>query len=94
MFGATRQPRVNLLLLNVITLDQADLENVTKRGLEITGFNVKCECDPLQEIAFQGKVYALALLDIMVENIDGFELHGRLPRIEVRMKGVLLSPCV
>ena len=82
-----------MALANILIVDdEADVKNVIKRGLEITGFNVKSECDPLEALAnFRAEVYAIALLDVRMPNMDGFELYEKMSHIDGRMKVCFLT---
>lgn len=76
----------------LIVDDEADLKNVLKRGLEMTGFQVSTECDPLEALAnFKGGEYGLIISDIRMPKMDGFELVDKLSKIDPGVKVCFLT---
>lgn len=76
----------------LIVDDESDVKSVMKRGLEISGFEVTAECDPLQALAnFKVATYNLALLDIRMPNMDGFDLFDKLSKMEGNLKVCFLT---
>lgn len=55
--------------------DDADIREVTSRGLERSGFNVECETDGRQAlIRFRQGNFDLVLLDLMLPTLGGVEI--------------------
>jgi len=63
--------------------DEADITAVMRRGLEKEGFGVDTFNDPLEALSdFKPGVYDLALLDIRMDKMNGFELFRALQKID------------
>jgi two-component system C4-dicarboxylate transport response regulator DctD len=76
----------------LIVDDEADLKGVIRKGLEISGFDVNSECDPTEALAhFQAGKYDMAILDVKMPNIDGFELYERLKQADRSLKVCFLT---
>jgi DNA-binding response OmpR family regulator len=76
----------------LIVDDEADLKGMIMKGLEISGFNVSSECDPVEALAnFQAGKYDMAILDIRMPNIDGFDLYERLRQTDRSLKVCFLT---
>ena len=68
----TRTSRPRILLVD----DDADIVRAFKLGLELRGFSVDSYTDPMQALdSVEPGSYDLALLDIQMPGIDGFELY-------------------
>ncbi len=67
----------------LIVDDEKDLVKSLKTGLERFGFNVDAYDDPLIALAnFKSTKYDIAVLDIRMPNLNGFELYKELRKID------------
>jgi CheY-like chemotaxis protein len=68
--------------------DEPDIAAVMKLGLEKAGFEVEAISDPLKAIEFYQKAaqFDLALIDIRMAPINGFELYRRLIKIDKKLR--------
>jgi two-component system catabolic regulation response regulator CreB/two-component system response regulator ChvI len=68
--------------------DEPDIAMVMKLGLEIEGFVVEAITDPLKAFEFFKKdgAFDLALLDIKMSPINGFELYRRLLKVDNKLR--------
>lgn len=68
--------------------DEPDIAMVMKLGLEKEGFVVEAITDPLKALEFFKKdgEFDLALLDIKMSPINGFELYRRLLTIDNKLR--------
>jgi CheY-like chemotaxis protein len=73
--------------------DESDITLTLKAGLETVGlFDVDAFSDP--EVAlksFKPDFYALALIDIMMPKMDGFQLYESLKKIDPDVKACFLT---
>lgn len=59
--------------------DEADVISLFKMILEMNGFEVDSYTDPLEALSnFKANSYDLALLDIRMPNLNGFELYKKI----------------
>ena len=72
----------------LIVDDEPDIAAVMKLGLEKAGFDVEAITDPLRAIDFCKKAgqFDLALIDIRMTPINGFELYRQLLKIDKKLK--------
>jgi DNA-binding response OmpR family regulator len=84
----TRTSRYRILLVD----DDPDITRVFKIGLEQKGFAVDAFTDPLgvSKTVKEG-AYDLAVIDIQMPDIDGFELYRLLRARDKRLKVVFLT---
>jgi two-component system, OmpR family, response regulator ChvI len=83
---ASSSPRI------LIVDDEADITSVMKRGLENAGFEVDVENNPLTALQnFKAGKYSLALLDIRMPQMEGFDLYERLSQLDSKMKVCFLT---
>jgi DNA-binding response OmpR family regulator len=68
--------------------DELDIANLMKLGLEKHGFEVEAFSEPLKALEYYKKEgqYDLALLDVRMTPINGFELYRRLLEIDKKLK--------
>jgi CheY-like chemotaxis protein len=73
--------------------DEPDITLTLKAGLETFGlFGVDAFSDPEHALnRFKPNFYALALIDIMMPKMDGFELYERLKKIDPAIKVCFLT---
>ena len=72
--------------------NERDITITLKAGLEDGGFNVDTFTDPsLAWKSFKPNFYDLVLIDIVMPNMDGFELYERLKKIDFDMKACFLT---
>jgi DNA-binding NtrC family response regulator len=84
-------PLARLLIID----DEADIVTVMKKGLELAGFSVAAESDPIEAFKnFQRDAYDLVLLDVRMPDVDGIELYGRLREIDSNFKVCFISTFV
>lgn len=76
-------PPFRLLIVD----DEADITQVLKMGMEAHGFQADPFTNPQVALAkFKPAVYDMALLDIRMNGLTGFELFERLHAIDPKMK--------
>ena len=79
----TTDKRYRILLVD----DEPDIAAVMKLGLEKEGFEVDAFTEPLKALEhFKKGFYDLALIDIRMPQINGFELYRRTLEIDSEMK--------
>lgn len=79
----TTDKRYRILLVD----DEPDIATVMKLGLEKEGFEVDAFTEPLKALEhFKKGFYDLALIDIRMPQINGFELYRRTLEIDSKMK--------
>lgn len=68
--------------------DERDIANLTKLGLEKYGFEVEAFTEPLKALESYKKEgqFDLALLDVRMTPINGFELYRRLQDIDKKLR--------
>jgi CheY-like chemotaxis protein len=72
--------------------DEPDAAVTLRIGLEGGGFDVDTFTDPLLALkSFKPNYYDPVLIDIVMPKIDGFELHGRLMKIDPDIKACFLT---
>ena len=72
--------------------NERDITIALQVGLEDGGFDVDTFTDPLLALKrFKPNFYDLVLIDIVMPNMDGFELYGRLKTIDPDMKACFLT---
>lgn len=80
--------RFRILLVD----DEPDITSVTKRGLQINGFEVDGFTDPAEALSnFKTGVYDLLLLDVKMPKINGFELYRHISKIDNKIKVCFMS---
>lgn len=76
-------PPFRLLIVD----DEADITQVLKIGMEAHGFHADPFTNPQAALAkFKAGTYDMALLDIRMNGLTGFELFERLHTIDPKMK--------
>lgn len=72
----------------MIVDDEPDIATIMKLGLEKEGFLAEAFTDPLKALEYYQKegLFDLALLDIRMTPINGFELYRRLLKIDNKLK--------
>jgi DNA-binding response OmpR family regulator len=74
----TNKPR-RILIVD----DEPDIISVFKLVLEMNGFEVDTYNDPLSALAnFKQNAYGLAILDIRMPHINGFELYNKIRTVD------------
>jgi two-component system catabolic regulation response regulator CreB/two-component system response regulator ChvI len=80
--------RARLLIVD----DEVDITTVMKRSLEMAGFYVAVESDPIEAFKnFRPDMYDLVLLDIRMPDIDGIELYRKMREIDKKFKVCFIS---
>lgn len=78
-----RPPKGRILLVD----DERDINTVVKKGLERVGFKVRTFNNPLDALSkFEAGSYDVALLDIRMPSMNGFELYKKLREIDSKIK--------
>jgi two-component system, OmpR family, response regulator ChvI len=76
-----------LLKNRILIVDEPDIAQVLKMGLEKNGFAVDTYNDPLDVVSnFKANSYDLLLLDIKMPKMNGFELYSKLHQIDENVK--------
>ena len=76
----------------MIVDDESDVGDVLAKGLRLSGFEVDIICNPLDALHnFKAGKYGLAILDIKMPEMDGFDLFERLSRVDNRLKVCFLT---
>ena len=71
----------------LIVDDDSDLTSMFKMVLEMNGFEVDVYNDPLLTLRdFKANSFGMALLDVRMPQMNGFELYKKLQEIDSRMK--------
>ncbi|HZA62868.1 MAG TPA: response regulator [Nitrososphaeraceae archaeon] len=72
--------------------NEKDITITLKVGLEDGGFNVDTFNDPSLALkSFKPNFYDLVLIDIVMPDLDGFDLYERLKKIDPDMKACFLT---
>ena len=72
--------------------DEHDLSEVFNMVLEDGGYEVDCFTDPVLALKnFKAGLYDLVILDIKMPEMDGFELHRQLKKIDNAVKICFLT---
>jgi CheY-like chemotaxis protein len=72
--------------------DEDEVMQVTRKGLEMAGFEVHAKCNPLDALAgFKAGAHYMVLLDVKMRQMDDFELYEKLSRIDDRVKVCFLT---
>ena len=72
--------------------DDPDTLFIFKRGLEVNGFEVDGYDSPQEAIKFfKPNVYDLAILDVRIQDINGFTLYGQMKKIDPAITASFLS---
>ena len=67
----------------LIVDDEVDITSVLKVGLKRRGFDVDVYNDPLVALStFESNVYRVAVLDIRMPKMNGFELYRQLTNVD------------
>lgn len=78
-----RPPKGRILVVD----DERDINTVVKKGLERVGFKVRAFNNPLDALSiFEAGSYDVALLDIRMPSMNGFELYKKLREIDSKIK--------
>ena len=76
----------------MVVNDEADIIFTLQAGLEDGGFDVDTFTDPVLALStFKAGLYDLALIDIMMQTMDGFVLYERLKTIDPGVKVCFLT---
>ena len=76
----------------LIVDDEKDIGRTLQLILEKYGFDVDCFTDPALALEkFEPNLYHLIILDIRMEEINGFELYDRLKSIDSNIKTIFIS---
>jgi DNA-binding NtrC family response regulator len=79
----------------LIVDDDADITLTFRAGLEKNGFVVSVFNDPLKALSkFTAGMYDLALLDIRMPNMNGFELYREIEKIDNNLKVCFITAFV
>ena len=78
-----KPPKGRILLVD----DERDINTVVKKGLERVGYKVRAFNNPLDALSkFEAGSYDVALLDIRMPSMNGFELYKKLREIDSKIK--------
>ena len=67
--------------------DEEDILKVIQKGLELEGFNVDANKDPLDVLKkYVPGMYDLLLVDIRMPGLSGFELYRKIREIDSKVK--------
>jgi DNA-binding response OmpR family regulator len=78
-----KPPKGRILLVD----DERDISTVVKKGLERVGFKVRAFDNPLNVLSkFEAGSYDVALLDIRMPSMNGFELYKKLRERDSKIK--------
>ena len=78
-----KPPKGRILLVD----DERDINAVVKKGLERVGFKVRAFNNPLDALSnFEASSYDVALLDIRMPSMNGFELYKKLRERDSKIK--------
>lgn len=88
--SSTMRPSESYLVMLVD--DDRDITEVLKLGLEGLGFSVDTYNDPLIALSeFKSEKYDIALLDIRMPKVTGFEIYRKLKAIDPKLKFCFLT---
>jgi DNA-binding response OmpR family regulator len=77
----------------LIVDDDSDILHVLKRGLEINGFQVDAFSSSQKALgSFKPSMYDLAILDIRMPGLSGFQLYREIKKIDPAITACFLSP--
>ena len=72
--------------------DEPDMTTMLKMALERAGFTIDTFNDPLLALkSFKSNLYGLAMLDVMMPKMNGFELHNQLKKVDPNIKVCFLT---
>jgi len=72
--------------------DEADVISLFKMVLEMNGFEVDVYTDPAAALSsFKPNSYGLALLDIRMAPLDGFELYKKMKNVDGSLKACFIT---
>jgi two-component system CheB/CheR fusion protein len=72
--------------------DEEDVISVFKMVLEMNGFEVDAYTDPVAALSnFKPNSYGLALLDIRMSPLNGFELYKKMKNIDGGLKACFIT---
>jgi DNA-binding response OmpR family regulator len=78
-----KSPKGRILLVD----DEQDITTITKKGLQRSGFEVDAFNNPLEALSsFKANQYDVALLDIRMPSMNGFDLYKKLRKIDSNIK--------
>jgi two-component system response regulator VicR len=72
--------------------DEPDMTAVLKMALEHAGFTVDIFNDPVLALkSFKSKLYSLVILDVMMQNMNGFEIYHQIKKKDPSIKVCFLT---
>ena len=72
--------------------DEIDVISLFKMVLEMNGFEVDAYTDPVAALSdFKANSYGLALLDIRMPNVNGFELYKKIREVDNNIKACFIT---
>jgi DNA-binding NtrC family response regulator len=76
----------------LIVDDEPDITSSLKKGLEEEGFAIDSFNDAIKALAkFKPHVYILALIDVKMPRMNGFELYRELEKIDENLKVAFIT---
>lgn len=82
-FSTPAGPAGKILIVD----DEADLTAIMKKGLQHFGFAVDAFNNPLQALSsFEPRAYDIAILDIRMPQMSGYDLYPRLQEMDPKLK--------
>jgi DNA-binding response OmpR family regulator len=72
--------------------DEIDVISLFKMVLEMNGFEVDAYTDPVAALSdFKANSYGLALLDVRMPNVNGFELYKKIREVDNNIKACFIT---
>jgi two-component system, OmpR family, response regulator ChvI len=87
-------PYLSTMKTILLVDDEPDITYSLKVGLEDSGFVVDAFIDSVLALSnFKADMYDLALLDVKMPKINGFERYEKIRRIDSKVKACFITAC-